>query len=105
MTTAEMDAVRKLVRSEIASAVTVTQYDVKEQDADRQALEDLRAIRRNRNRFLTLLAALGIGLCVTYLLTTPGILPKWMLHYAPYSFVITVLLDSGLAAYAYIRRY
>jgi hypothetical protein len=55
---------------------------------------------------LTLFGALLIGLVVTFLLTTPGILP---LHVdktvGPYTLVITILMDSGLALYGYIRKY
>lgn len=92
------------VRHEIAVALTVTAFDLKQQDVDRQALEDLRAVRRNRNRFATLLVALLLGFFITWALQSQIFGPT-SLKLAPYSFVITVLLDSGLAAYAYIRRY
>lgn len=80
-------------------------------DRERQTIEDQRSIYRNRNRFLTLAVALLLGLVITYTLTNRGIpwmglsLPKWAFGLSPYSFVITVLLDSSLAAYAYIKRY
>jgi hypothetical protein len=76
-------------------------------DAERQALEDSRANHRNLNRMLTLLGALVIGLVVTFVLyhAAKFHLPHWMLGMAPYSFVITIMLDSGLAAYSLIRHY
>jgi len=80
-------------------------------DRERQTIEDQRSIYRNRNRFLTLAVALLLGLVITYILNNRGIptlgltLPKSIIKLAPYSFVITVLLDSSLAAYAYVKRY
>lgn len=81
----------------------VVQYTT-EQDRHRQMIEDKRANHRNFNRMLTLIFALMIGLVVTYVLTH-GYLGKTGSHLAPYSFVITVLLDSTLALYSLIRRY
>jgi hypothetical protein len=72
---------------------------------EREARENDRANHRNLNRMLTLFGALAIGLIVTYVLTTPGLMPASMKWLAPYTFVITILLDSGLALYGYIRKY
>jgi hypothetical protein len=72
---------------------------------EREARENKRANHRNLNRLLTLLGALLIGLMITWALTTPGILPATWQHYAPYAFVITILLDSGLALYGLIKHY
>lgn len=77
---------------------------------EREARENERANHRNLNRMLTLFGALLIGLVVTFILTHNGIpgvvkLPKWSMVLAPYTFVITILLDSGLALYGYIRHY
>lgn len=72
---------------------------------DRKTAEDERANKRNFNRMLTLFGALLIGLVVTYALTTPGIVPNSLKFLAPYTFVITIVLDSGLALYGYIKKY
>jgi hypothetical protein len=72
---------------------------------NRKEAEDYRANKRNFNRMLTLFGALVIGLIVTYALTTPGIVPPSLKFLAPYTFVITIVLDSGLALYGYIRKY
>lgn len=73
---------------------------------DSKAVEDHRANKRNFNRMLTLFGALLIGLVVTFMLTTPGILPTHVdKTVGPYTFVITILMDSGLALYGYIRKY
>jgi hypothetical protein len=71
---------------------------------DRQVAEDKRADKRNFNRMLTLLGALVIGLFVTYSLSH-GWYGSASAVLAPYSFTITILLDSSLAAYSYIRKY
>lgn len=73
------------------------------QDA-RQAIEDTRANRRNRNRMLTLLGALLIGIVVTFVLTH-GYMGAASKTYGPYAFVITVALDSLITVYAYVRHY
>lgn len=85
--------------------------EIQRQDAARQLVEDERANHRNLNRFLTLMGALLIGLCVTFLLTHAGIPGVWQMPesiakpLAPYTFVITIFMDSALAAYAWIRKY
>lgn len=77
---------------------------VEKVNADRQMVEDSRANHRNFNRMLTLLFALMAGLFVTWSLQQGywGVYSKTL---APYSFVITVLLDSSLAAYSLIKKY
>jgi hypothetical protein len=70
----------------------------------RQAIEDARANYRNRNRFLTLGAALVISFVLTFVFTH-GYLGPTGKFLAPYSFVITILLDSSLTLYAYVRKY
>lgn len=74
-------------------------------DQQRQHLEDTRSIKRNRNRFMTLIGAVIIGATVVW-----GFSHMWFGAWAyhnlyPYSFIITVLLDTSLAAYAYVKRY
>lgn len=82
------------------------------QAAERQAAEDDRANHRNLNRMLTLFGALLIGLIVTFILTNPtavliplGVSPTFIATMAPYTFTITILLDSSLALYSYVRKY
>lgn len=86
----------------IARDVAIAVVD--QRDKDRQMVEDSRANHRNANRMLTLIFALLIGLAVTYSLQQ-----GWWGHMskplAPYSFVITVLMDSSLAAYSLIKKY
>lgn len=72
---------------------------------EREDRENFRANKRNFNRMLTLFGALVIGLVVTFVLTTPGMIPANWKFLAPYTFVITIVLDSGLALYGYIRKY
>lgn len=103
--------IQTVVREAIADAQTVSEYTVKEQDIARQEIEDRRSIHRNLNRFLTLAVALILGLVITYSLTNRGIpwlglqLPAAWVKLSPYSFVITILLDSSLALYAFVKRY
>lgn len=78
--------------------------------AEREDRENFRANKRNFNRMLTLFGALVIGFIVTFVLTHRGIpglvtLPLWAMALAPYTFVITIVLDAGLALYGYIRKY
>lgn len=68
---------------------------------DRKQAEDKRANHRNFNRLMTLFGAVIIGLVVTWA-SQRGIIPKAL---APYTFVITVLLDSTFSLYALIRHY
>lgn len=69
--------------------------------AARKAAEDKRANHRNFNRLMTLVGAVAIGLVITYMAQN-GLIPK---AYAPYTFVITVLLDSSFSFYALIKHY
>ena len=76
-------------------------------DVARQAAEDERAVRRNRNRMLTLLGAFLLSCIVTYALQKNilHLAPATAKVWAPYAFAITIALDSGLAIYSWIRRY
>lgn len=76
--------------------------------AEREARENIRANHRNLNRMLTLIGALLIGIVVSYVLSNKGagIVPPALAHtLAPYAFVITIIMDSGLALYGLIRHY
>jgi hypothetical protein len=73
---------------------------IKRADSERQQIEDVRANRRNRNRFLTLLVALIMGFLTPFGLKTMGL--AWML---PYAFAIILVPDAMITAYAYIRHY
>lgn len=79
-------------------------YVIATVDRERQTVEDTRANRRNRNRMLTLLGALVIGLGVTYILNA-GYLGTFGPVLAPYAFTITIAMDSTLAAYSWLRHY
>lgn len=105
-----------LVRRAAAEAVQysdkLTRRTIEEVNATRQVIEDTRANHRNLNRMLTLFGALVIGMVLTYLLTHPvllhswfGMSPKTVKSIAPYTFVITVAMDSTLALYSFIRHY
>lgn len=87
-----------------AIAKNVADSVVSSRDKARQIVEDSRANHRNFNRLLTLLFALLAGMCVTWSLQQGywGVYSKTL---APYSFVITVLLDSSLAMYSLIKKY
>lgn len=87
---------------------------IKAFDTRRQLQEEVRANHRNFNRMMTLVVAIVLGFIITYFFTNDGF-PVLGLHHvlAPstakvmsaYSFVVTVLLDAGLALYALIRHY
>jgi hypothetical protein len=99
-----------LAREEISIAASALMAEIKRQDAVRQSIEDTRSIRRNRNRLLTLLVALFLGLAVVWTLPQLGawfgpFAGHWGKILAPYAFVITITLDSSLAIYSYVRRY
>lgn len=78
--------------------------EIQKRDQERQQKEDFRANKRNFNRMLTLIGALIIGLFVTYMLSS-GVLGHLGTELAPYSFVITILMDTGLALYGYVKKY
>lgn len=83
---------------------------IRQAQFEREQRENVRANHRNLNRMMTLFGALFIGLIVTYILTNDGVpglfvLPPWSHGLIPYAFVITILMDSGLALYGYIRHY
>lgn len=99
-----------MARQQVAVATSLLSANLKRQDAIRQDIEDTRSIRRNRNRLLTLLVALFLGLAVVWTLPQLGVwygpnAGHWGKVLGPYAFVITVALDSSLAVYSYIRRY
>lgn len=92
------------VRNEVANGVTVLRAVLLREERERADIEDIRAIRRNRNRLVTLLFTIVIGAVVTYLLSN-RVLGQAGYDFYPYSFVITVVMDLGLTGYAFIRRY
>ena len=100
-----------IVKRAATEAYTAAVAESERQQQIRQAIEDERANKRNFNRMLTLVGALLIGLVVTYVLSHPavlaavGVAPTTAKMLAPYSFTITILLDSGLALYSYVRHY
>jgi hypothetical protein len=71
---------------------------------EREQRENKRANHRNLNRLLTLLGALVIGLAVTFVLNS-GVLGAVGVALSPYAFSITILMDSGLAVYGFIKHY
>ena len=72
---------------------------------NRQDAEDLRAYKRNENRMITLIAAMLIGIFVTYSLGHDWY-GMWVTHtFGPYNFVITIMFDSALALYSLIKKY
>lgn len=87
---------------------------IKATDVKRQLQEEVRANHRNFNRMMTLVVAIVLGFVVTYFFQQNGF-PILGWHHAlepaqakvisGYSFVITVLLDAGLAAYALVKHY
>lgn len=72
---------------------------------ERQKIEDKRANHRNFNRMLTLFGALVISFVLTWLLYYDHSLPLWAHKLAPFSFAITILMDSSFTVYALIRHY
>jgi uncharacterized membrane protein affecting hemolysin expression len=93
------------VRQEIADANTTLVGMLRVADATRQSTEDVRSERRNRNRMWTLLVGLLISIVLTYTLSH-DVFGTWATKtLGPYSFAITIALDSMLTVYAYIRRY
>lgn len=98
----------------VEEAVTTSLKEIQTQTDEREQRENWRANKRNFNRMMTLMFALIIGLCVTFLLTSTtghalltglGLAPSTIKMLSPYTFIITILLDSGLALYGYIRKY
>jgi hypothetical protein len=87
---------------------------INEAQAEREAIEEHRADRRNRNRLLTLAFAIVIGIIVTYFFQNDGFPVIGVRHVLPahmatilygYSFVVTVTLDASLALYAYVKKF
>jgi hypothetical protein len=69
-------------------------------DRERQEIEDVRANRRNKNRFITLIVALIMGFLTPIGLHAMGL--AWLL---PYAFAIILVPDAMITAWAYIKRY
>lgn len=76
----------------------VAQEEANKAINERQRTEDIRANRRNRNRFLTLLVALIMGFVTPTLCVFLGIA-------IAYSFVVILLPDALITLYALIRKY
>lgn len=68
--------------------------------ADNKAMEDERAEHRNRNRALTLPVAIIMGLLVVTVMPAIGLAALM-----PYSFVITILPDAAITAYAWAKKF
>jgi hypothetical protein len=66
--------------------------------AERQAVEDIRANRRNRNRSLTLLVALVLGFITPTLCAVTGIPTA-------YGFCMIIVPDAFITFYALVRKY
>lgn len=73
--------------------------------SEREARENKRANHRNFNRMLTLFGALVISFVLTWLLYYYPGLPLWAHKLAPFSFAITILMDSSFTVYALIKHY
>lgn len=65
-----------------------------------KAFEDERAIKRNRNRFYTLLVALSMTFMVPFVLAQMGLVG--VLKYAT---GIAIIPDAAITAWAYAKRY
>lgn len=103
--TVTWDTLQKSHKLQRGQIIEMVMREIDLRDRERQATEDMRSIKRNLNRFLTLIAAMLIGITVTYTLSH-AVFGMWATKtFGPYAFVITILLDSGLAAYAWIKRY
>jgi len=82
-------------------AAAIAQNEIQRADARRQAIEDKRANRRNRNRSYTLVVALIFTFMVPYLVAN-------VLHDAPllkYAIGIAIIPDAFITLYAWIRHY
>jgi hypothetical protein len=102
---------RQLVKQGATEGYTAAIDKIHHETQLRQQAEDIRANHRNFNRMMTMFGALVIGLVVTFLLTHPtlfqmfGLTPGQVKPFAPYAFTITILLDSAITMYSYIRHY
>lgn len=79
----------------------IAQQVVQQNDARRQAVEDRRADRRNRNRSLTLVVALMFTFLVPYIVAN-------VMHdvaLLKYATGIAIFPDALITLYAYIKRY
>lgn len=78
---------------------------ISEAQSEREARENKRANHRNFNRLMTLVGAMVISFVLTWLLYYYPGLPMWAHKLAPFSFAITILMDSSFTFYALIRHY
>lgn len=78
---------------------------IQEAQEKRQVIEDSRANHRNFNRMLTLVGAMVISFVLTWVLNYAHGLPAWAHTLAPFSFAITIMMDSCFTIYALIRHY
>lgn len=105
-----LKALSEFAQTHVHSIATLCAEQVCDRrDGERQAKEDSRANHRNLNRLLTLIGAVVISCVVTTVLD-----PYWHLGivsehivkvYGPYTFLITIVMDSCLAIYGMIRKY
>jgi len=86
-------------------AAEIAQQEIESADKQRQAKEDARSIKRNKNRMYTLFFALFCSVIITYALSTALRGTYIGTTFGPYSFAITILFDSALTVWAYWHRY
>ena len=107
--TAEQSALRvvsKALVTQVPKMMTeIADQRIAKADEQRQAKEDARSIKRNRNRMYTLFFALFASVIITYCLSTALKGTYLGTTFGPYSFAITILFDSGLTVWAYWHRY
>lgn len=105
------DRVNTLIGDKVESLVDAKIAAVME---EREARENERANRRNRNRLFTLAGAILIGIVVTYFFQNDGLPLLGIFHVMPkalavtlygYSFVVTVTLDAAFVAYSLWKHY
>jgi hypothetical protein len=80
------------------TARDIARHEVTRTLAEQKAAEDARAGRRNRNRALTLLVALGMGFITPTLCAAAGIS-------IAYAFTVTIFPDAIITLYAWARKY
>lgn len=93
------------VRNDLSAATSFYSSHVTEEVtrvlAERQAAEDVRANRRNRNNLLKLLVVLAMELVLPTLISL-HVVPIWMVTY---EVLVITAPDIALTVYAYFRRY
>lgn len=82
------------------TAHSIAQREVATVLAQRQQAEDVRANKRNRNRSLTLIVALGM-----FFIVPPGMQALGLAAYLVYAPVIAIFPDALITLYAYIKKY